>query len=68
MMFVVRLTNEDELLTLRLWEAGTVGITEGDGYVDAFFEDAETASKFGVPEPVVNVDWVARLKMPSRPC
>ena len=62
MMVFVRLPNDDELLTLRLWEAGTLGITEGDGFIDAFFEDAETASKFGVPEAVTNVDWVARTQ------
>ena len=61
-MVFVRLPNDDELLTLRLWEAGTLGITEGDGFIDAFFEDAEAASKFGVPEAVINVDWVARTQ------
>jgi ribosomal protein L11 methylase PrmA len=59
-MVVVRIVTDDELLTLRLWEAGTLGITEGDGFVDAFFEDAAVASQFGVPEAVVDVDWVAR--------
>ena len=59
-MVFVRIANTDELLTLRLWEAGTLGITEGDGFVDAFFEDAETASQFGAPEAVIEVDWVAR--------
>jgi ribosomal protein L11 methyltransferase len=61
-MVFVRLENLDDLATLRLWEAGTLGITEGDGYVDAFFEDAETASQFGVPEAVVDVDWVAQTQ------
>jgi ribosomal protein L11 methyltransferase len=61
-MVFVRLENVDELLTLRLWEAGTLGVTEGEGYVDAFFEDAETASRFGVPEDVIDVDWVARTE------
>ena len=61
-MVFVRLENVDDLVTLRLWEAGTLGVTEGDGYVDAFFEDAETASRFGVPEAVIDVDWVARTK------
>lgn len=61
-MVFVRLANDDELLTLRLWEAGTLGIAEGDGFIDAFFEDAETASRFGVPEAVTNVDWVARTE------
>ena len=59
-MFFVRLSNDDDLLIGRLWEAGTLGVTEGDGYIDAFFEDAEIASQFGVPEAVVDVDWVAR--------
>jgi ribosomal protein L11 methyltransferase len=61
-MVFVRLENLDELATLRLWEAGTLGITEGDGYVDAFFEDADVASQFGVPELVVEVDWVAQTQ------
>jgi len=59
-MFFVRLSNDDELLIGRLWEAGTLGVTEGDGFVDAYFEDADVASQFGVPETVVEVDWVAR--------
>ncbi|HSP67603.1 MAG TPA: 50S ribosomal protein L11 methyltransferase [Bryobacteraceae bacterium] len=58
----MRLADDDELLTLRLWEAGTLGIAEGDGFIDAFFEDADTASRFGVPEAVTNVDWVARTE------
>jgi ribosomal protein L11 methyltransferase len=61
-MVFVRLDNADEFLTLRLWEAGTLGITEGDGFVDAFFEDAEAASQFGVPQAVIDVDWVARTQ------
>ena len=65
-MVFVRLSHrnepDDELLTLRLWEAGTLGITEGDGFIDAFFEDAEAASQFGVPEAVINVDWVAKTQ------
>ena len=59
-MVFVRVANDDDLLILRLWEAGTLGVTEGDGYVDAFFEDEQSASQFGVPEAVVDVDWVAR--------
>jgi ribosomal protein L11 methyltransferase len=61
-MVFVRLENIDDLVTLRLWEAGTLGIAEGNGFVDAFFEDADAASKFGVPEAVVDVDWVARTE------
>jgi ribosomal protein L11 methyltransferase len=61
-MVFVRIEDYDELLTLRLWEAGTLGITEGNGYVDAFFEDAATAAQFGEPQAVVHVDWVARTE------
>jgi ribosomal protein L11 methyltransferase len=58
-MVVVRVVNDEELMAA-LWEAGTLGVTEGDGYLDAFFEDLEAASQFGVPEAVIDVDWVAR--------
>ena len=34
-----------EEFVAELWEAGTLGIAEGDGYVDAFFEDEEAARK-----------------------
>ena len=61
-MVFVRLPNDDELTTLRLWEAGTLGITEGDGFIDAFFEDAETASRFGEPQAVEKQDWVAKTQ------
>jgi ribosomal protein L11 methylase PrmA len=61
-MVFVRVENPDEMVTLRLWEAGTLGVTEWDGYVDAFFEDANVASQFGVPEAVVDVDWVTRTE------
>jgi ribosomal protein L11 methyltransferase len=61
-MVFVRLEDSAKLLTSRLWEAGTLGITEGDGYVDAFFEDADVASQFGVPEAVEDVDWVAQTQ------
>jgi ribosomal protein L11 methyltransferase len=61
-MVFVRLPSDDELLTLRLWEAGTLGITEGDGFIDAFFEDAGVASRFGEPQAVEEQDWVARTQ------
>jgi len=60
-MVFVRLPNNDEL-TLRLWEAGTLGITEGDGFIDAFFEDPNVASQFGDPQAVEEQDWVARTQ------
>ena len=62
LMVFVRLENVDDLVTLRLWEAGTLGITEGDGFVDAFFEDAEVATQFGEPQAVIDIDWVARTQ------
>ena len=61
-MVFVRLANADELVTLRLWEAGTLGITEGDGFIEAFFEDADVAAQFGEPQAVEEQDWVARTQ------
>ncbi len=61
-MFFVRLPNNDDLLIGRLWEAGILGVTEGDGHVDAFFEDADIASQFGEPQAVIDIDWVARTQ------
>jgi ribosomal protein L11 methylase PrmA len=58
-MVFVRVANDDELIAA-LWEAGTAGITEGDGFVDAFFENVEAARRFGEPQAVEEVDWVAR--------
>ena len=64
-MVVVRLAAEpehyDELIT-ELWEAGTAGVTEGNGFIEVFFADAETAKKFGEPQPVADEDWVARTQ------
>ncbi len=60
-MFAVRLEPEPEdfeRLVAELWERGTSGITEGHGYVIAFFEDEADAREFGEPEPVPDVDWV----------
>ena len=49
-------------LTAALWEAGTAGIVEGDGYVDAFFEDTAPARAFGEPVDAGDIDWVARTE------
>jgi ribosomal protein L11 methyltransferase len=51
-----------DTLTASLWEAGTLGIVEGPGYVDAFFEDAAAARPFGVASESPEVDWVARTE------
>jgi ribosomal protein L11 methyltransferase len=62
-MFSVRIPLEEpEDLVTALWEAGTLGISEEDGYVIAFFEDEEIAKKFGEPVLEPEVDWVRRTE------
>ena len=51
-----------DTLIAELWEAGTLGIVEGDGFVEAFFADAETAAFFGIPIPADDRDWVQETK------
>ena len=60
-MFSVRIEVEPEradALLADLWEAGTVGVIEGEGFVEAFFADAESARRFGEPRRAAEVDWV----------
>lgn len=45
-----------------LYEAGTLGLIEHDGWVEAFFDDRETAAEFGEPQEAPNVDWVQQTK------
>jgi len=47
----------DEVIA-ELWEAGTLGIVEGDGFVEAFFADPSTARRFGEPREAPERDWV----------
>ena len=47
-----------DTLIAELWEAGTLGVVEGDGFVEAFFEDAGTAAQFGPPIQADDTDWV----------
>jgi ribosomal protein L11 methyltransferase len=65
-MVFVRISAEGsaayEQLLAELMEAGTLGLTEVPGYVDAFFTDAEAARRFGEPRPVPEVDWVAETR------
>jgi ribosomal protein L11 methyltransferase len=63
-MFSVRIEtpNAFDELVASLWEAGTLGIAEGDGYIDAFFEDEEIARRFGEPRIEPEVDWVQRTE------
>lgn len=64
-MFMVRIPvrePEADTLIAELWEAGTAGVTEGPGYVEAFFDDERIARRFGEPHPVEPVDWEAQFK------
>jgi ribosomal protein L11 methyltransferase len=45
-----------------LYEAGTLGVIEHDGWVEAFFDDREAAEKFGDPREAPDVDWVQQTK------
>lgn len=48
---------QDELIA-ELWEAGTLGVVEGDGFLEAFFEDDAVARRFGEPRETGERDWV----------
>jgi ribosomal protein L11 methylase PrmA len=41
-----------------LHQAGTAGIIERDGHLEAFFEDREVAARFGEPIECDSTDWV----------
>jgi ribosomal protein L11 methyltransferase len=60
MLFVRVAVEPDRMdaLTAELWEAGTSGVIEGEGYLDAFFEDEAAAGLFGIPQRAPDVDWV----------
>jgi ribosomal protein L11 methyltransferase len=45
-----------------LYEAGTLGLIEHDGWVEVFFDDRETAAKFGEPHEALDVDWVQQTQ------
>jgi len=60
-MYSVRIAVEPERyedLIADVWEAGTLGVIDGDGFVEAFFADAESAHQFGRPQRAADVDWV----------
>jgi ribosomal protein L11 methyltransferase len=50
---------DHDALIATLYDAGTGGIVEGDGWVEAFFDRAETAQAFGEPRETADIDWVA---------
>jgi len=60
-MYYLRLEAAPEridTLLAELWEAGTLGVVEGDGFLEAFFEDRESAARFGAPMGAAERDWV----------
>ena len=60
-MFSVRLEPEPEdydRLIASLWENGTAGVSEGHGFLIAFFENESDARRFGEPSLEPEVDWV----------
>ena len=52
----------DPDLIADLYEAGTLGIIEHDGWVEAFFDNRETAAKFGEATEAPEVDWVKQTE------
>jgi len=60
-MYYLRLEVEasaTDALIAELWEAGTLGVVEGEGFLEAFFNDSEVAARFGTPLPAVERDWI----------
>jgi len=47
-----------DALTAELWDAGTVGLVETSGCIEAFFADEQSAGIFGEPRLCAEVDWV----------
>jgi ribosomal protein L11 methyltransferase len=52
----------DPDLIADLYDAGTIGIIEHDGWLEAFFEDAAVAARFGTPVEVEDRDWVQETR------
>lgn len=58
-MFSVRVSSD---LLADLYEAGTTGIIEHDGEVEAFFDDEAVAARFGQPRRAEEIDYVAQTE------
>jgi ribosomal protein L11 methyltransferase len=58
-MFSVRVSPD---LLADLYEAGTTGIIEHDGEIEAFFDDEAVAARFGEPHRAEDVDYVAQTE------
>ena len=66
-MFFVRIPvpdsqEERDILTGDLWDSGTLGIIEGSGYLDAYFQDHDQAVHFGEPQPAPDVNWIQQTE------
>jgi len=64
-MFTVHVSVEakdQDLLVADLWEAGTLGVVDEPGGVQAWFDTEEAAAKFGTPQAAPDVDWVAKIE------
>lgn len=51
-----------ETLTAELSDAGTVGLVENDGSIEAFFASVESARLFGEPSECQDVNWVQQTE------
>ncbi len=58
-MYSVRVPPE---LIEELYDAGTAGIIEHDGEIEAFFDDEAVAARFGDPRRAESIDWVAHTE------
>jgi ribosomal protein L11 methyltransferase len=54
-MFSVATTPD---LLAELYDAGTVGVIDHDGWLEAFFEDEEAAARFGDARKSDETDWI----------
>jgi ribosomal protein L11 methyltransferase len=64
-MYFVRIpVDRDDFDSLieSVWEAGTTGVVEGPGYIDAYFDERETAARFGEPVKAPETDWVRQIE------
>jgi ribosomal protein L11 methyltransferase len=59
--------DQQDALIADLYEAKTLGIVEGAGVLEAFFKDAESASRFGEPRECDDVDWVQQVRDSFQP-
>lgn len=66
-MFRVRIpaprqASEHEALVASLYEAGTLGVLEEGGFLEAWFDGESTAARFGIAEPAPGTDFVRQAQ------